>query len=184
MAIEFPSVKQIVTTRVFVREVTDADIEPLFAVNSDDAVTRFLPYPSWTSLDDGHAWLARMRSLSAGGTSQQLVIVDAKLNRAIGTALIFKFDAASARVEIGYVLARAYWNGGYMREAITALISHLMSNGIRRVEAEVNPNNAASCALLKRLGFTVEGTARERWTAKGVTYDTNLYGLLSREWRS
>jgi [ribosomal protein S5]-alanine N-acetyltransferase len=184
MPIEFPKVEKLVAQRVIIREVTDSDIEPLLEMNSDETVTRFLPYASWQTIEDGNAWLARMRSLSAGGTSQQLVVVERESGHAIGTALVFKFDAASSRVEIGYVLARAYWNGGYMREAISVLITHLTSKGVRRIEAEVNPDNTASCALLLRLGFTLEGRARERWTGKGKTYDTNLYGLLDREWQS
>jgi [ribosomal protein S5]-alanine N-acetyltransferase len=55
---------------------------------------------------------------------------------------------------------------------------------VRRIEAEVNPANTASNALLLGLGFTHEGTARQRWVAKGRAYNTNLYGLLADEWAS
>jgi hypothetical protein len=52
------------------------------------------------------------------------------------------------------------------------------------IEAEVNPENTSSNKLLSALRFTLEGRARKRWVAKGVAYDTNLYGLLAPEWRT
>jgi RimJ/RimL family protein N-acetyltransferase len=71
-----------------------------------------------------------------------------------------------------------------MREAVSATCDHAFAEmGIRRIEAEVNPSNAASCRLLSRIGFALEGTLRQRWTAKGLTYDTRIYGLLVDEWR-
>ena len=70
-----------------------------------------------------------------------------------------------------------------MNEALCAVINHCFgAAGIRRIEAEVNPDNLASCRLLAKLGFVLEGRARQRWVAKGQTYDTNLYGLLATEW--
>jgi [ribosomal protein S5]-alanine N-acetyltransferase len=53
---------------------------------------------------------------------------------------------------------------------------------IRRVEAEVNPDNIASNALLTSLGFVREGYLRERWVGKGATYGVNIYGLLASDW--
>ena len=49
------------------------------------------------------------------------------------------------------------------------------------IEAEVNPANLASCALLRRVGFTLEGTLRQRWVAKGQAYDTHLFGWLATD---
>lgn len=46
-------------------------------------------------------------------------------------------------------------------------------------DAEVNPENRTSCTLLQQVGFTFEGTLRQRWSAIGQTYDTNMYGLLA-----
>jgi RimJ/RimL family protein N-acetyltransferase len=72
-----------------------------------------------------------------------------------------------------------------MREALTSLISHAFSvQALRRLEAEVDSVNAASCRLLERLGFRKEGLLRERWLAKGAVYDTSFYGLLREEWQS
>jgi RimJ/RimL family protein N-acetyltransferase len=163
--------------------VTGEHLADLLAMNSDDQVTAFVPYTTWTSLDDGVAWLARVSAHVDSGTAEQLVLQRKADGKVIGTLLLFKHDEGSRRIELGYALARACWGQGYMREAVLAACEHAFSAlGIRRIEAEVNPANTASCRLLANAGFQLEGRLRQRWTGKGVTYDTNLYGLLAGDW--
>lgn len=174
----------VTTARTTLREVRADDLPDLMEVNGDPEVTQFLPYATWQSLSDAGAWLDRMDKLVATGTARQLVIVRRADNKAIGTALLFKFDEGSSRLELGYALGRASWRQGYASEALRAVLTHAFdAMGIRRVEAEVNPNNVPSNALLESLGFTREGFLRDRWVSKGITYGVNIYGLLASEWR-
>lgn len=171
------------TPRLTLRAVAAADLADLMEVNGDPHVTEFLPYAAWQSERDAAAWLDRMNQLVGGGTARQLVIVRNEDRKVIGTLLLFKFDQGSSRVELGYALGRQHWRNGYAAEAVGAALSHaFLQLGIRRVEAEVDPGNAASNALLRKLGFTGEGFLRDRWVAKGRTYGVNIYGLLAREW--
>lgn len=180
-----PSIEAVTTSRTMLREVRADDLPDLLAVNGDPEVTHFLPYATWQSLTDASAWLERMDKLVATGSARQLVIVRNADRKAIGTVLLFKFDEGSSRVELGYALGREHWKQGYAAEALRALLSHVFTTmGIRRVEAEVNPSNAASNALLRSLGFTHEGFLRERWVAKGTIYGVNVYGLLAAEWQA
>lgn len=174
----------IATPRLVLRPVGQSDLPDLLEVNGDPEVTRFLPYPTWESLDDGAAWLARMDALASSGTGQQLVAVRAADAKVVGTVLLFRYDQGSARLELGYVLGRKHWGQGLMREALSAICAHAFSAmAIRRIEAEVDPANAASNGLLLRLGFTLEGRLRQRWVARGEAYDTNFYGCLAEDWR-
>ncbi|MFN0184734.1 MAG: GNAT family N-acetyltransferase [Aquabacterium sp.] len=169
--------------RVQVREVAEADLPDLMAVNGDDQVTAFLPYASWQGLDDAKAWLQRMQAMAEAGTARQLVMVHGESGRTIGTVLLFRWDEASARLELGYVLGRAWWGQGLAREAVQLVVGQAFADlGVRRIEAEVHPANAASNALLLSLGFVHEGLARERWVAKGRAYGVNLWGVLAHEW--
>lgn len=180
----FAPVTRLESPRLVLRPAVADDLQPLMAVNGDDETTRFLPYPTWRTIDDAASWLARMRTLADGGTAQQLVLVSKSTSAAIGTLLLFKHDAPSGRVEIGYVLGRLHWGRGLAREALLAACAHLFdTGGIRRIEAEVNPANAASCRLLDRLGFVHEGTLRQRWVGRAGTYDSAIYGLLGPDLR-
>lgn len=179
-----PAIEQIESSRLTLVPVAASHLDDLMAVNGDDEVTRYLPYSTWCSREDAQSWLARMEAVATAGTGRQLVLVNKADARAIGTLLLFKYEEASHRAELGYVLGRAHWHQGLMREAVLAACDHAFAAmNLRRIEAEVNPDNHASCQLLLDVGFLQEGTLRQRWTAKGSTYDTNIYGLLADDWR-
>jgi ribosomal-protein-alanine N-acetyltransferase len=180
---QFSDATEIETDRLTLRLVKEADVTALFAINGDDAVTRFLPYETWKDRADGDAWFQRTAKRSAAGEAAQFVIVLRETRVLIGTCLLFHFEQQSARAEIGYVLARKYWGTGYMLEAMQALVTFAFEDlGLRRLEAEVDPRNLASARLLGRLGFVEEGRLRQRWARKGDISDAGLYGLLRADW--
>jgi ribosomal-protein-alanine N-acetyltransferase len=169
--------------RLLIRPVLESDLPALLEVNSNEEVTRLLPYATWTSMADGQAWLGRMRAIEATGSALQFVVVLESTARAIGTCLLFRFEEASARAELGYALGRAYWGRGLMQEALEALLGcAFASMGLRRLEAEVDVRNLASARLLERIGFAKEGLLRQRWITKGEARDVGMFGLLRSEW--
>lgn len=171
------------TPRLTIRPLAAGDLEGLMAVNGDEAVTKHLPYAAWKSLEDAKAWYERMQGLQATGTAIQFVIVDKASGKPAGTCLLFRYDRGSARAELGYVLGRAHWGHGVMHEALVALIDAAFKHmGIRRLEAEVNPENKPSCRVLARLGFSREGLLRGRWVSHGNAYDVEAWGLLASDW--
>lgn len=171
------------STRLLVRLVTEADLPALLTVNSDDAVTRYLPYASWRGLEDARNWYTRMNGLQAAGSALQFAILERRSGAAIGSCLLFRYEESSARAELGYVLGRAHWGQGYMHEALRSLIDCAFGElSLRRLEAEVDPRNARSARVLTQLGFTAEGLLRERWLTRGEPCSVTAYGLLRREW--
>ena len=179
-----PVITQINAPRLHLRPVAAADLPALMQVNGDDQVTQYLPYASWTKLEDAQAWHARMDTLAQSGESRQLVIVRNDDAAVLGTVLLFRYEEGSARLEIGYVLGRAHWRQGYAREALGAVLAHAFGDmSIRRIEAQVNTANTASNALLLALGFQHEGLLRQRWVDKGAARDVHFYGCLATDVR-
>ena len=177
--------ERIDTERLVVRPVREADLPALLEVNSNEEVTALLPYARWTAIDDGRAWLDRMKAIEESGTAVQLVLVDKAAGQAIGTCLLFRFDEGSARAELGYVLGRAHWGRGLMGEALEGLLGHAFATmRLRRIEAEVDVRNRASSRVLGRLGFRREGVLRQRWFTKGEARDVEIHALLRDEWAS
>ena len=171
------------SNRLLIRLVEEADLPDLLVINGNDEVTRYLPYATWQSLADGQAWFKRIEALNATGNGLQFVVLEKSSGQIVATCLLFRYDEQSARAELGYVLGREHWGQGLMHEALCALITYAFgAYALRRIEAEVNPANEASCRLIEKLGFTHEGVLRHRWFSKGSTHDTNIYGLLRDEW--
>jgi RimJ/RimL family protein N-acetyltransferase len=54
--------------------------------------------------------------------------------------------------------------------------------GLYRIEADVDPRNAASLGLLERIGFRREGLLRSRFYVGGERSDSVILGLHRDEW--
>jgi RimJ/RimL family protein N-acetyltransferase len=153
-------------------------------VHGDEEVMRFVPGKAWVTITDGEAWFQRMTDLQTAGAVVQFAIVAKETGKAIGVCCLFDHEEENGHAEIGYMLARACWGQGFMREALFAMIDWAFAQmPLRRLEAAVEAGNVASTALLRRLGFRRDGILRERWTAKLGPTDAEIYSLLRREWR-
>ncbi len=74
--------------------------------------------------------------------------------------------------EIAYVLGKTHWRRGYAYAACRAMIDELqMSYGVTCLIATLDPQNAASLALLEKLGL---GLVSEDRAANEVTFALDL----------
>jgi len=86
---------------------------------------------------------------------------------------------------LGYALAEKAEGHGYMHEALRASIDYVFAElNLHRVSAAFMPHNLRSNAVLRRLGFTVEGYARDYLFIDGAWRDHVLTSLLNPSWRS
>ena len=170
------------TPRLRLREFRADDAEALYAVHSDPRVMRYWSFPAWTRLEQAHSKVADILDQRARGAVFVWAVADAGSDRVIGSIAAFSVDRAQARAEIGYSL-HADWHGrGLAQEALRAVLGFLIDElALARIEADIDPRNAASCRLVERLGFVREGLLRERWRVAGEVSDTALYGLLAPE---
>lgn len=174
----------ITTPRLVLRWISEDDIDGLYEVFSDPQVMRY-----WSSgpLPNRAAAAAMQREIAAGNQSNTMMKWGLALRESdfvIGTTTLFNLSLDNGRAELGYAMGRPYWGKGYMNEALQALLSHAFEVlELRRLEADVDPRNAASIRTLERLGFQREGFLRERWHVCGEIQDALFYGLLRREWK-
>ena len=72
--------------------------------------------------------------------------------------LNFKGITADGMVEIGYVIQEEQQRKGYATEAVTAIVNWAAKQPrVSRIEAETEPNNAASQRVLAKCGFAPNG---------------------------
>lgn len=172
------------TPRLHLRPVRSDDAPAVFAIYANAEVARYLGEPMWTDPARAADWVRRVMRQRHEGEALQLLLQRCDDAAVLGTCVLFHFHAASRRAELGYVLAREHWGHGYIHEALVALLDHGFGTlDLRRVEADIDPRNAASARVLQRLGFVREGRLRERWEVAGEISDTEYWGLLRREWR-
>jgi RimJ/RimL family protein N-acetyltransferase len=170
--------------RLKLRMLAEPDLDQMYAIFSDPRSMRYWATPAMASREQIVAYLANIHDGFRGNTLYQWGIERREDARIIGTTTLFHLDAGNARAEVGYILGSAWWGQGYMHEALTALLHYAFGKlKLRRIEADVDPRNAASLKSLGRLGFRREGLLRERWNIAGEIQDTAFLGLLAHEWK-
>ena len=86
--------------------------------------------------------------------------------------------------DLGYSLGENRQGQGLMSEAVVAIIRYAFDElGLHRVKAAYLPSNERSGRLLRRLGFVVEGYARDYLLIQGRWQDQVLVGLVNPDWR-
>lgn len=176
---------ELATDRIRLRGHREADLDDLYAVHADPRVMRYWSFPAWTERAQAQA---RLAGAIAGRDAQRLLcwaIAGRDDDRLIGGVTLFAIDRDQGRAEIGYSLHADHWGRGLAREALQLALAHAFDAlGLRRIEADIDPRNSASCVLAERLGFVREGLLRERWCVADELQDSALYGLLARDWRA
>ena len=168
--------------RLRLREVRADDAPALLAIHSDPQVMRYWSYPAWTQAAQAERKVADIQRQRRELDILVWAIADAGSDRLVGTSAVFTIDLVQGRAEIGYSLHRDWQGRGLASEALRLILRYLFDElGLRRIEADADPRNAASCRLLEKLGFVREGLLRERWHVNGEICDTAFYGLLRRD---
>ncbi len=171
--------------RIALRPLTAGDVPALYRVFSDPEVMRYWSSPAFADESEARELVENVQRGFENRTFFQWGLCRQDDDAVIGTCTLWQLDPENRRSEIGFILGREHWGHGYMSEALRALLDFAFSElGLRRLEADVDPENAPSIALLDRLGFRYEGHLRERWLVAGKVCDSLIYGLLAREWRS
>ena len=85
---------------------------------------------------------------------------------------------------MGYYVGAGYQGRGYMTDALRLVLAHAFETlKLHRVEANIQPANVASVALVRRAGFTREGFSRRYLKISGRWRDHERYALLAEDWR-
>lgn len=173
------------TPRLLLRPLQQADAAAVFAIHSDPRVVRYWSSKPWASIDEAQALIAADLKALPAGEHLRLGLALRETGHVIGTCSLFHLAPQCRRAELGYAMAHAHWGHGLMHEALSALLHHGFSAlDLNRVEADIDPRNTRSARSLERLGFIKEGRLRERWIVDSEVSDTDLYGLLRRDWQA
>jgi [ribosomal protein S5]-alanine N-acetyltransferase len=83
---------------------------------------------------------------------------------------------------LGYAIGQPYAGQGYMSEGIELVLQHAFgSMGLHRIEANIQPNNAASVALARRAGFRLEGFSPRYLKIDGHWRDHERWAIVAED---
>lgn len=134
-----------------------------------------LPYPY--TRRDAEDYIAAMLAADPDEAYPFAVTVG---DRAVGSISAFRQANIHRRTaELGYYAAEPFWGQGLIASAVKQLCAYIFENtDIMRIFAEPFAENAASCRVLEKAGFRMEGVLRSSAVKNGAVRDMRLYALL------
>ena len=167
---------EILTERLRLRPARGDDLAAIHAILSDARATAFWSTPPHRDLDETREWLQSMIDIPAGEGEDFIVELD---GRVIGKAGLYRFP------EIGFILHPDHWGRGLATEAVGAVVRRGFAvHGLTAIEADVDPRNLASLALLARLGFEETGRKARTWHVGGQWCDSVYLRLDRSRWNA
>jgi len=174
---KFP--RQLTTTDLQLRAPVLGDSDSMHALLSDPETVKYWVNTPINDKQISTDKLSEDLDSDAKGESISWAVCLKNQSEMIGKCVLFHYDKDNRRAEIGYILNRQYWRRGLMRQALEAVIQFgFTSLNLHRIEADVDPGNAGSLALLESVGFKREGYFPERWLIGGEWKDSVMLGLL------
>jgi ribosomal-protein-serine acetyltransferase len=102
----------------------------------------------------------------------------------VGVVSLFDYSKNNRKAEIGYWIGQAFIGKGIMTKAVRGLIDYAFAElGLNRIQLCCATDNLASRQIAQKMGFTLEGVAREDRLLRGSRVTHEIWGLLVKDWQ-
>ena len=173
------------TPRLRLRRLAMRDAQDIFRYSRDPEVARHVLWDAHRHIGESRAYLRYMLRRYRQHEPASWGIEYRETGAIIGTIGFMWIQGDNAAAEVGYSLAREYWNKGIMTEALKAVIDYGFGRmNLNRIEAQHEVTNPASGAVMRKCGMQMEGTLRQRLYNKGRYVDVALYAILRSDHRA
>ena len=168
------------TERLLLREISLDDAEDIFEIYSNEEVMKYFGKTTYKELSEAGKMAERCINAFKDKEGIRWGITYKNSDELIGSAGIWRIVKEHLRGEIGYDLKISQWNKGIMSEALKAIAEFGFSKmNLHTLEANIDPDNAASRKLLEKIGFIKEGYFRESYLQDGKFFDSEIYSMLN-----
>lgn len=166
---------------VCIRPWTATDAPAIVEALSDAGVTDNLRdgLPKPYTEADARDYIAYARTAGEGAYA---FAIDAGGEAAGSIQLTRQGNIHRRTAELGYYVVRRLWGRGVCTEAVRQICRFAFAEtDLLRVYAEPFADNAASCRVLEKAGFRLEGVMMHSAVKNGVVRDMRLYSLLRED---
>lgn len=180
----FGSLPTFETERLKIRLFNLDDIEDIYEYCSDEQVTKFLPFDTYTQKQQAIDRINYCLEVYKNLDRPILWAIEYKEdNKLIGGIDFVKWDEQHKTAEIGYLLNRKYWGRGIMTEALKEIMKFGFEKmELNRIEIYCDERNIASARVMEKNGLQYEGTFRQRRFQKGEYISLKCYSILKEEY--
>jgi RimJ/RimL family protein N-acetyltransferase len=162
-----------VNEKISLRNLSSLDVDYFYTWAGDPEVAKTMTWEAYTSISEAEKFL---NEIVVKHPWFKAICLDGK---PVGSMTLTQGKGnLSCKAELGYVIAKDYWNKGIATAAVKqALKTGFIDLGIQRIEALVDPNNYASQKVLVKAGMEREGLLKKYMLFKGVLSDRYIYSI-------
>lgn len=158
----------------FAKELCKHADNPAIAANLRDL------FPNPYTLRDAEGFMKFCEAEEGKSQFVRIIVVDEKPVGCISAT--FGRDVSRRDAEIGYWLGESYRGHNIMPRALNMLAEEVFSlTNIVRLHAVPFAYNKASCRVLEKSGFTLEGRLKKSVFKNGNLYDSLLYARIKED---
>ena len=116
-------------------------------------------------------------------SSYPFFLFETETDQLLGSCIISNVRRGVAQsCSLGYWVGEEYAGMGFMTKAVQAIIPYVFDRlGMHRIEAACLPSNERSQRLLRRVGFSEEGRARQYLRINGEWQDHLQFAMLASD---
>lgn len=144
------------TERLRLRPYTGDDLDDLASIVGDAVTMRYYPRPF--SREDASSWIERnLRRYTDDGHGLWAMVFTASDEFVGNCGLVKQWVDGREEVEVGWLVARRWWNQGFATEAATACRDYGFDVlGMDRLISMIRPQNVPSRRVAEKIGMSVE----------------------------
>ena len=149
------------TERLTLRKLTPGDAPFILELLNDPSFLRYIGDKGVRTRDDAIGYITAGPIASYERHGFGLFLVELKqTGEPIGICGLLKRDWLDS-ADVGFAFLPRFWSQGYAQESASAVLEFGRDIcRLRRILAITSPDNAASIALLTKIGFTFDRVAR------------------------
>lgn len=171
------------TERLLLKEYQKEDFDNFYKLKSCKEVWNYSTFIPMKEKNQAKILLNNLINDRNNGKFTYNALYEKETNEFIGEAGIIGHNPNANRCVIAYNLLPQYWDQGYATEITQALVKYSFEHlKIERIEALVLQINKASCKVLEKNGFILEGILRNFNRCETGYRNVCYYGLISSDY--
>ncbi len=170
------------TDRLVLSEYRKKHLNDYYKLKSCEEVWNYSTFVPLKDIEKAKSMLNGLIKNRASGKYMFLALHKKDSNEFIGEAGIIGCNPNANRCEIGYNLLPQYWRFGYATEITKGILKYAFDIlKFERVEAMALQTNTASCRVLEKSGFELEGVLRNFNRYELGYRNVCYYGIISSD---
>jgi RimJ/RimL family protein N-acetyltransferase len=173
--------KIIVNSKIYLTQISKEDKPALLKyINDKDIYNNTLKIPYPYTEKDADEWINFVfESKQSEGMLKHWAIKNENDELIGGVGFHTKYGSISHKDEIGYWLAKPFWNKGIMTDVVKKICEIGFTEfNLSRIEAAVFITNNASKKVLEKNFFSYEGTLRKFYLKNEIPVDVDIYARI------